>query len=44
MNTTAILPDAVATNWVDRHAPERLRPWLKLGRFDRPAGDLCIDK
>ena len=33
-----ILPDAVATNWVDRHAPERLRPWLKLGRFDRPAG------
>ena len=38
MNTTAILPDAVATNWVDRHAPERLRPWLKLGRFDRPAG------
>lgn len=35
---TGILPDAVATNWVDRHAPERLRPWLKLGRFDRPAG------
>ena len=25
-------------NWVDRFAPERLRPWLKLGRFDRPAG------
>jgi 4-hydroxybenzoate polyprenyltransferase len=23
---------------VDRHAPEGLRPWLKLGRFDRPAG------
>ena len=36
--TTAILPDAAATNWVDRHAPEGLRPWLKLGRFDRPAG------
>jgi 4-hydroxybenzoate polyprenyltransferase len=35
---TAILPDAAATNWVDRHAPEALRPWLKLGRFDRPAG------
>jgi len=36
--STSVLPDAVATNWVDRHAPERLRPWLKLGRFDRPAG------
>jgi 4-hydroxybenzoate polyprenyltransferase len=23
---------------VDRHAPLRLRPWLKLGRLDRPAG------
>jgi 4-hydroxybenzoate polyprenyltransferase len=37
-SSTAILPDAAATNWVDRHAPPRLRPWLKLGRFDRPAG------
>jgi 4-hydroxybenzoate polyprenyltransferase len=35
---TAILPDAAAGNWVDRHAPPGLRPWLKLGRFDRPAG------
>ncbi len=35
---TAILPDAAAGNWVDRHAPAALRPWLKLGRFDRPAG------
>ena len=32
------LPDAAPTNWVDRWAPEGLRPWLKLGRFDRPAG------
>jgi 4-hydroxybenzoate polyprenyltransferase len=32
------LPDAAPTNWVDRHAPAGLRPWLKLGRFDRPAG------
>jgi 4-hydroxybenzoate polyprenyltransferase len=31
------LPDA-AHNWVDRYAPARLRPWLRLGRFDRPAG------
>jgi 4-hydroxybenzoate polyprenyltransferase len=31
------LPDAGA-NWVDRRAPEALKPWLKLGRFDRPIG------
>ena len=36
--TAAPLPDADRDNWVDRHAPARLRPWLKLGRFDRPAG------
>ncbi len=35
--TSAPLPDAGA-NWVDRHAPQRLKPWLKLGRFDRPIG------
>ncbi len=35
--TFAPLPDAGA-NWVDRHAPEELKPWLKLGRFDRPIG------
>ena len=34
----ARLPDAKPGNWVDRSAPERVRPWLKLGRFDRPAG------
>ena len=34
----SILPDAAPDNWIDRHAPPRLRPWLKLGRFDRPAG------
>ena len=34
----ALLPDASAGNWVDRIAPAPLRPWLKLGRFDRPAG------
>ena len=33
-----LLPDAARGNWVDAHAPARLRPWLKLGRFDRPAG------
>jgi 4-hydroxybenzoate polyprenyltransferase len=35
---SAALPDAAPANWVDRHAPGALRPWLKLGRFDRPAG------
>jgi 4-hydroxybenzoate polyprenyltransferase len=35
--TSAPLPDAGA-NWVDRHAPEGMKPWLKLGRFDRPIG------
>ncbi|HEX8570857.1 MAG TPA: 4-hydroxybenzoate octaprenyltransferase [Caulobacteraceae bacterium] len=36
--TAEPLPDAAPDNWVDRFAPEPLRPWLKLGRFDRPAG------
>ena len=35
---TAPLPDAAPANWVDRHAPRGLQPWLKLGRFDRPTG------
>lgn len=35
--TSAPLPDA-GRNWVDDHAPEPLKPWLKLGRFDRPVG------
>ncbi len=35
--TSAPLPDA-GSNWVDRYAPEGLKPWLKLGRFDRPIG------
>lgn len=34
----APLPDARPNNWVDRYAPAALRPWLQLGRFDRPAG------
>jgi 4-hydroxybenzoate polyprenyltransferase len=35
---TAPLPDAARSNWVDRIAPGPLRPWLRLGRFDRPIG------
>jgi 4-hydroxybenzoate polyprenyltransferase len=32
------IPDAAAANWVDLYAPPPLRPWLRLGRFDRPVG------
>ena len=32
------LPDAAPDNWVDAYAPLTWRPWLKLGRLDRPAG------
>jgi 4-hydroxybenzoate polyprenyltransferase len=35
---TAPLPDAARLNWVDRFAPEALKPWLKLARLDRPVG------
>jgi 4-hydroxybenzoate polyprenyltransferase len=38
MSATTPLPDAAPRNWVDRFAPAALRPWLKLGRFDRPTG------
>ena len=38
MTAAAPLPDAAPTNWVDRLAPAPLRPWLRLGRFDRPVG------
>ncbi len=30
--------DAPEGNWVDRHAPARLRPYLRLSRADRPIG------
>ncbi|MFD1340907.1 4-hydroxybenzoate octaprenyltransferase [Litorisediminicola beolgyonensis] len=32
------IADAVSGNWVDRHAPERLKPYLRLSRLDRPIG------
>ncbi|MEO8925967.1 MAG: UbiA family prenyltransferase [Caulobacteraceae bacterium] len=38
MPVTSPLHDAAPGNWVDRHAPRAWRPWLKLGRFDRPTG------
>ncbi len=32
------MPDAPAVNWVDRLAPESVRPFLRMARFDRPIG------
>ena len=34
----ASIADANPTNWVDRFAPEALKPWLRLMRADRPIG------
>ncbi|MEZ5850888.1 MAG: 4-hydroxybenzoate octaprenyltransferase [Hyphomicrobiaceae bacterium] len=33
-----IVPDAQPGNWVDRLAPPKARPYLRLARFDRPIG------
>lgn len=30
--------DAAPENWVDRYAPARVRPYLRLARLDRPIG------
>ena len=37
-DTTVQTADAVEGSWVYRKAPDRLRPWLKLARLDRPVG------
>jgi 4-hydroxybenzoate polyprenyltransferase len=34
----AVLPDAPARNWLDRFAPEWLKPYGRLARWDRPIG------
>jgi 4-hydroxybenzoate polyprenyltransferase len=34
----AQIADTVAGNWVDRYAPEDMRPYLRLSRADRPIG------
>ncbi|MEQ1652434.1 MAG: 4-hydroxybenzoate octaprenyltransferase [Hyphomicrobium sp.] len=36
--TTGQVADAPPANWVDRFAPAAWRPYLRLGRFDRPIG------
>lgn len=42
MIESRIIADARVTNWVDRWAPQFLRPLLKLGRFDRPIGSWLL--
>lgn len=37
-DTNPTVPDAPRGNWVDRHAPEEWRPYLRLARMDRPIG------
>jgi 4-hydroxybenzoate polyprenyltransferase len=32
------LPDAPSRNWVDKWAPQALKPYLRLARLDRPIG------
>ncbi|SEP65185.1 4-hydroxybenzoate polyprenyltransferase [Faunimonas pinastri] len=33
-----VLPDARPANWLDRYAPDWLKPYGKLARWDRPIG------
>jgi len=33
-----IVADAQSGNWVDRHAPDWLKPYARLARWDRPIG------
>ncbi len=37
-NDDGSVADAPAQNWVDAYAPTFARPYLRLGRFDRPIG------
>lgn len=37
LNTDRRVADSLPTSWVD-HAPEALRPYLRLARYDRPIG------
>ena len=38
VNSAGPMADAAASNWVDRFAPDTLKPWLRLMRADRPIG------
>ncbi|MBZ8133469.1 4-hydroxybenzoate octaprenyltransferase [Afifella sp. IM 167] len=36
--TAGALPDSVARHWLDRYAPDWLKPYGRLARWDRPIG------
>ena len=38
INSSPVVADALLDNWVDRFAPNLLKPYLKLARLDRPVG------
>ena len=38
MNQSTSVPDAKSGNWVDRYAPDWLKPYARLARWDRPIG------
>ena len=42
LDTTPPIADAQPANWVDRWAPASWRPYLRLGRFDRPIGSWLL--
>lgn len=37
-DTSGVVADAQSGNWVDRFAPEWLKPYARLARWDRPIG------
>ena len=41
-DTPRRIADAPAVNLVDRFAPEWLKPWLRLARYDRPIGSWLL--
>lgn len=38
MNTTGTVSDALHDNWLDRYAPDPVKPYGRLARWDRPIG------
>jgi 4-hydroxybenzoate polyprenyltransferase len=38
MTTNTTVADAQKDNWLDRHAPEKVKPYGRLARWDRPIG------
>lgn len=39
---SAVIADAKADNFVDRYAPSWAKPYMKLGRFERPIGSWLL--